>query len=52
MLDKECVQFVVVECFGAELNVFMADVCKDCSLRVDIIVNTCLCYDASLNVAE
>ena len=32
MLNKECVQLVVVERFGAELNVFMADICKDCSL--------------------
>ena len=52
MLNKESLQLVVVECFLAELDVLVADICKHGRLRVQVVILTCLRNDTPLDVAE
>lgn len=43
---------VVVECFQAKFDVFVTDIGKDCSLRMNVSVVPCLGDDATFHIAE
>ena len=49
---EESLQGVILEGLSAKFNVLVADIRKDCRLRVHFVVLTRFGYDTSLNVAE
>lgn len=50
--DEECLQGVVLEGFGSELDVLVADVGEHCRLGVHFLVFPCLGDNGALDVAE
>ncbi len=50
--DEECLQGVVFEGLNAKFDVLVADIRKDCRLRVHFVVLTRLGNDATLYVTE
>ena len=52
MLNEYSLELVVVKCFLAKFYVLVADVGKDCRLRMKVIILSSLGDDAALDVAE
>ena len=52
VLNEYSLELIVVKCFLAEFDVLVADVGKDCRLRMEVIILSSLGDDAALDVAE